>query len=346
MHWPPGQEPVLESYFGTWDAGLYLRLAVYGYQKGNLCCAFYPLWPMLIRCASWLAPGHLVLCGLVLANLFSIAGCYWFYRLVEQYDGEETAGSALILLLAFPGALFFNLIYTEPLFLMLVILFFRYLFKERYLASCACGFLLPLTRSIGILCIIPAGWYFVEKNWPVVRSDWRAGMRGAALKVGLPALGVLTGIGAYFTFMRVAAGNAWEGFDAQCNFGDGVHHPSIANIFDVPGFLRAAANVGSFHEMFDSFLDRWLFLMLLLALPGIWRLNKTLFFYALASGVVPAMSNWFFSYTRFFILCFPIFIVLAIRLRGRPMLFWYVTGLAGAVQVILLLRDINYYWAG
>ena len=75
-------------------------------------------------------------------------------------------------------------------------------------------------------------------------------------------------------------------------------------------------------------------------------MNMTYFCYALLSGLVPAMSNQFLSYTRFLVLCFPVFIAMAEKLRGHDLVFWYVLGVFGVMQVIFLIRHINGFWAG
>src|SRR5688572_22283219 len=52
-HWPFEGKSTLASRFATWDAAHYLYLAENGYRVGDLSCAFYPLWPALIKLGSF-----------------------------------------------------------------------------------------------------------------------------------------------------------------------------------------------------------------------------------------------------------------------------------------------------
>jgi hypothetical protein len=100
--------------------------------------------------------------------------------------------------------------------------------------------------------------------------------------------------------------------------------------------------------MMDSALDRGFFIMLLILLPLIFRLNKTWFFYVLAAGVVPAASSWFMSYRRYIMICFPVFIILAQglqRLKSR-WLFWYYVLMLVALQIWAVIHFANGAWAG
>jgi len=306
---------------------------------------------MVIRLCDRILPGHQVLFGLLLANIFSLIGLYVLYRFVSESYGSLIADRSLILILAFPGAIFFNFIYTESLFLLLIAIFFYFLFKRNYWLACIFGFFLPLTRAIGILCIIPAIWHALDQ----MRQTCRLASGKKLIHLLFyrendssgfcfaPVIAIGLGIISYFSFMYCAVGSPWEGFAAQKNF---ANSPSIANIFNLPGFFKAMANIGPSHDMVNSIFDRYFFLLFLLLLPSIWRLDKTLFVFALISGLVPAMSNWFFSYTRFLTLCFPFFIALGGRLKTSRMVFWYVVGMAGSIQIVFLIRHINFYWAG
>jgi hypothetical protein len=158
-------------------------------------------------------------------------------------------------------------------------------------------------------------------------------------------LAPLLGYAAYFGLMRIWTGNAFEGFAAQRAY---PNSPSIANIFDLPAFARAFANVSGLDGMLDGAIDRALFIVFLAMLPLVYRLNRTWFWYALPTGLVPAMSNQFFSYRRFIVVCFPVFIALAqlfARSRSR-WLFWYYVVLLAGLQAWAVKQFMTFNWAG
>ena len=87
--WPLEGEANLASYLAAWDGAHYLELAKLGYRPGDSSCAFYPLWPHLVRWVAPLTGGNLVVAGLLLANLFSFVGALLFYRLAKR-GGEPS----------------------------------------------------------------------------------------------------------------------------------------------------------------------------------------------------------------------------------------------------------------
>jgi hypothetical protein len=357
-----------------------------GYEACSPSCAFYPLWPAAIRAATAAAGGKAVLTSLLLTNALSLIGLWLFYRLAERECGPATSRDSLILMLAFPGALFFSFPYTESLYLVILMLFFWGLELKRWFWVGLAGFLLPLTRAVGIFIVLPLAWYLFEqwrsaalvsgtaqgihsqkgtkatkslrylRELLLIRSgtgvspvrldsdgrDARATTR--FMWHWLLLLCPLLGYAMYFGTMYAWTGNAFEGFEAQKAY---PNSPSISNIFNVGGFLNALVNVRTVDGMLDSVLDRGFFLLFLALLPAVWKLNRTWFWYTLATGLIPALSNYFLSYRRFIMVCFPLFIVLAQLLaKGPRWMFWYYVVLLAALQAWAVTRFVNFNWAG
>jgi hypothetical protein len=154
----------------------------------------------------------------------------------------------------------------------------------------------------------------------------------------------LLGYAVYFGTMYAWTGNALEGFEAQRSY---PNSPSISNILNVAGFANAFVNVHTLDGMLDAALDRGFFLLFLALLPAVWKLNRTWFWYTLPTGLIPALSNYFLSYRRFIMVCFPLFIVLAQLLaKGPRWMFWYYVVLLAAMQAWAVTRFVNFNWAG
>lgn len=119
-------------------------------------------------------------------------------------------------------------------------------------------------------------------------------------------------------------------------------------MFDVARFVSVFLSARSLNGMMDSFLDRGFFVLLLVLLPLIYRLNKTWFFYTLSVGVVPAVTSYFMSYRRYIMVCFPVFIVLALLSRKpeRRALFWYNVVVLASLQLWAVRQFVNFNWAG
>ncbi len=155
LHWENDQGITWRSCLATWDGAHYLHLAQIGYSRGDKSCAFYPLWPWLIRWVSSLSGVNPIFVGLAMANLLSFVALGLLLHQVAGRYGGATARASVALMLAFPGALFFAFIYTEALFLFLLMVFWLGLDRNRLWLVCVAGFLLPLTRAIGVFALLP-----------------------------------------------------------------------------------------------------------------------------------------------------------------------------------------------
>ena len=122
QRWPLKGGPVFASHFTGWDSGFYLSLSQYGYNQGDNACAFYPLWPILIRWFSLVTGSDPLIAGMLLANLLSLAGWILFYGATARRFGSQVAFRAVTIIVIFPGSMFFQFIYSESLFFILFML--------------------------------------------------------------------------------------------------------------------------------------------------------------------------------------------------------------------------------
>ncbi len=355
-------------HFASWDAEHYLFIADHGYEAGAGRCAFYPLFPFTIRLCSRALGCNSTVVGLILSNLFSLCSFLLFFCIVERRFGHSIATTALLLLVSFPGSLFFQFTYSESLFFLLLMLLVSGLQRHGIWLPLAAAFLLPLTRAVGVFCLVPLcygllstlGNLFKKRLSPkdvLVRGQPSGAERShkqvaplrslalGSLAKQIPLLvSVSLGWFTYLLLMKKWTGNAFEGFAAQKQFG----LQSFDNLFAVSSFLKALITPTSFHDVDGSVVDRCAFLLLLYSLPILWRIDREGFVYTISFGIVPAMSGMFVSYTRFLAVVFPVFIAGAFFFNmGRqrrllpPIVFTFTL-----LQAILVWRFLNFKWAG
>lgn len=367
-NWPKAGKPDISSRFSTWDTAHYLTLSEVGYDAGSHSCAFYPLWPATIKVGTVFTFGRPVLAGTLVANALSLVALWLFWRLVLGRCGERLTAHAMILFVALPGALFFSFPYTESLYLVILLSFFAALRKDHCFWIGATTFLLPLARPVGVFILLPLAWRLYEQGKTTQKSESRKQIGEESRKrkpeqqggemalcqrggvwIGrarwLLLLSPLLGYAAYFGVMYLWTGNAFEGFEAQRAY---PNSPSIKNMFNVSGFWNALTHIGSLDGMMDSLLDRAFFVLVLMLLPLVYRLDKTWFWYTLPAGLVPALTSWFMSYRRYVMVLFPIFIVLAqlVAKTKSRWVFWYYVALMAALQVWAVKQFVNFNWAG
>lgn len=313
--------------FETWDSEAYVGIAGNGYTDAE-SCAFYPLWPTLIRIGSCLTGGHSLAVAWVLANLLSFGGLLLFHRLAWEMYGLRAAYFSTLVLLLFPGALFFIVPYAESIFFFLLMATIWLAKRSAWVAAACVAALLPLTRATGIFVLPLVAWHaFQQKREPIAY---------------LACLGPVLGFGAYLAIMWGWAGSPWAGFTAQQLY---PAQGSLAKIVDPCAFVHCFMAFGWKHDFLHSFIDRVFFIVFLVTLFQISRLGYGYYSYALLAGLVPAMSNSMMSFTRFSALVFPVFIAWGAGMKRScftPLVLMVFFGL----QLLLLLLHISGRWGG
>jgi hypothetical protein len=226
--------------------------------------------------------------------------------------------------------------------------------RERYRWVFVGAFLLPLTRAIGLFCLLPIAWHLVTRRplgWMVRLGTDRWDSRPCIESKPKQNLGCyavllapLAGWMVYLGLMWHWTGNPFDGFAAQRYWA--TH--SIWNLIDVPKFVMALFSPTEWHAYRGSVLDRCMFIVLLYALPVIWRLGKDQVVWTYVLGILPAMSGMFTSYVRFEAVAFPLFLALG-AFFGKPGRGWALASalaVSFALHVWLLWRFVNFQWAG
>jgi mannosyltransferase PIG-V len=327
----------------TWDSQHYIRLAERGYEEGLLSNAFGPLYPLLIRVTN-LVTGDSIVSGLLVANVASAAALYLLYLLVSRRWNREMAFATLLLCMAFPTAFFLNLIYTEALFLLLMVVVFYALYERSLWLAAAAAFLLPLLRVPGLVAIVPMLW--------VLGGDaLRLSLEGPRLRFGgfrwsnelLYLLAPVAGFAAYLVWMHVEAGNAFVAMDTEKQF---ISHRALENVLRpdelLADFFRSSYSV---HNYLDSVIDRIFFVAFVVSLPVVYRnVDKPMFLFYLVIGLQPLLGS-FMSYTRLLMVAFPLFIAWAVQFaRWEPRLTYAVAYPMLLVQSVFLALHVNSNW--
>ncbi|MEE2776698.1 MAG: hypothetical protein VYE73_08035 [Acidobacteriota bacterium] len=332
FHWPESGSPTPTSSLETWHAQHYLYLAAEGYGQPRPPIAYFPLFPWLIRWIS-LAPGISFLgAALLVSNLSSLAAVILLFALLRRaHPGTEWA--TLVLLLAFPGALFFQLPYTEGLFLLLIVAAFWGFELERYELVAAAGFLAALTRPVGVaLCLVIACDLY---------DRWRWDRRLDGIEV-VSMAAPLAGFTFYLINMRIVSGDALAGLARL----PGLVDPG--GLVRIPQFFARLFDMRAIHDFEYSLLDRLAFLLVLATLFPVWRLDRRFFWFCLPIVLIAPLAGSFTSFTRYAAVLFPIFVVLGGIFTAGERRIWLATtaSIFLAIQVVLLVRHATFHWAG
>jgi len=335
FHWPADEGANITWMFKTWDSAHYLFLSEEGYDEAGASAAFYPLWPALIGVARPLF-GSSLLAALVLANLLSTAGLTIFHRLAFDIAGRQAADAAILLALAYPGAIYYCFPYTESLFLLVTVSVFFLLAKGRLAQAAALSILAPPTRAVGVFLVIPLAWHVIADCRKGSRPWWHLTLAAA------PLVGVALTLG----FMWVQTGNPFAGMEAQASF---ASQGTVAKLFAPLSFLRSFVDVWGVHGVLHSGLDRVFFLFAMLGIVATVRVERgvgPLASYAAAVVLVPAITMSFMSFIRDAAPAFPIFVGLGAALCGnsRREIRWLLVACLLIIQFFFLIRHVNSMW--
>jgi hypothetical protein len=214
----PGQS--LLDGWARWDAAHYVAIARFGYGDGNPSphggLGFFPLFPLLMRgmirvSGAEQTDRHFAIAGLVIANLCFFALIALFTRFAAARFGEKTAIDASLLLCVMPFSFFFNAVYTESLFALLIVLSLTFAGSKRWWLAAMFAGLASGTRLVG-LALAPALLYGAYR-------------RGAKLsELAGTALLSVSGVVAYFLYTAWKFDNLFAYFEAQSEWGDWNDH--------------------------------------------------------------------------------------------------------------------------
>jgi hypothetical protein len=171
---PPAPRHALRDLPARFDANWYAGIALEGYRwqssfdrQQNV--AFFPAYPMLMRAVGALSGGiderlprgqkitRLTWAGLAVSLVAFVGAGWYFARLARETVGIDRARPAVILLAAYPFAVFFSAAYTESLFLLGTLACWYHLRRGEHARAAAWGLLVGLTRPNGFLLGVPLG---------------------------------------------------------------------------------------------------------------------------------------------------------------------------------------------
>ena len=313
-----------------WDALWYQQIAVHGYHAGDGTVAFFPLYPLLSRAVSLPLLGHVVLAELLVSSGAFLAGM-WLLYLVARLDVGPIAARLTVLLAAFfPVGFFWLAPYTESLYLTLTLAAFWYARHSRPWIAGLAGLAAALTRAQGAILVLPLAFLYVRQRDEEGKRPG-LGLLGSAL----PGLGFL----AATLYWRHVIGETQTGLAAQAGWGYQVVMPWTvlsASWNDIVGNGDLIELANGLSLLAFTGLALWATFRLPLAYSlYVWPYLGLLF--TRQMYLSPLMSV-----SRFMLVLFPCFIMLAIWLARRPWLAagWLVVG--GLIQATLLAFWVHF----
>ena len=321
---------------GRWDTGWYLGIANEGYQfdpalprETQQNIAFFPAFPMSMRYLSVFFGRQVLWTGVGISIVSFYIALVFFLRLARDLlKDEEQAVTAVMLLAAYPFAVFFSAAYTEGLFL-LTLMGAVYHFHRNQLGRAALwGFACGLTRPNGALLSIVLALMAVAPMWDAVR--WRPIVPpppgwGAIVKRVVVAASPGFGMLAFSAFIYRLTGNPFM-WTVQ-NVAWGRTYRSLDSLVsDRFGYI---ANNGLYSYASTQTIDFFYSLAVVLALAAVWpvyrRFGLAFAAFILITILPPMSAGGLLSMGRVTSVLFPVFLWLGAALPARHRHAWIVT---------------------
>ncbi|WP_201378847.1 mannosyltransferase family protein [Ktedonobacter sp. SOSP1-85] len=332
---------LLENW-NRWDTGHFTTIATHGYDA-PWRTAFFPLYPLLERGLSFIVQDPYI-AGLVIANLANFGALALLYKLVEEDFDQERAARTILYLSLYPAAFFLSAAYNESLFLLCVLGCFYCFRRGNWWLAGLCGLLASLTRSAGVLLVIPFCYEYLRQR----QFQWRKMLSFDILSIALIPLGVV-----------IFAAYCWFQFHDPLTFS---HAQSVwGRQLRIPplGFLSSLKLIWhlpilsftSMHNVIDLGAGLVILALVVLGFVGPWKFRQQTIVYALYGATAYLFVIFFPSHDseplqsqmRLVMETFPAFMILAAMGKEQKLHQAYVI-ISNALMIFFLLQFLTGFW--
>lgn len=307
-----GSDFLLFGIWQRWDACWFGKIATWGYEPGLNSVSFLPAFPVLVALVAPFVRGSVAIAGELVAAAAYLVAVVALLRLVGDDFGRGIARRTVFYLTIFPAAFFLFAPFSESLFLAASAIALLGARRQQWAVAGIAALVAALTRTQGVFLALPLAWEAI-RGFSAVR-DGVAPERWVGLAVPR-ALAVLAPLLAFAAFVVVAtAMTGVSPLDSQDAWG--------GRNFHAPWDVAAAS--------WQWFLDHAdplqlvnlvsLFGAIALVLIGVRRLPLSYTLLALPQLLLIALRiqpTPLTSTTRYVLVVFPVFVVLALAGRSR-----------------------------
>jgi Mannosyltransferase (PIG-V) len=330
---PAGKDALVErdparSLPARWDAQWYAGLAAHGYQwqrsfdpQQNL--AFFPAYPLLMRslgvATGAFRPGvpperligRLAWCGLLISLTAFFWAAWYFAKLAREMMEESRARASLLLLAAYPFALFFSAAYTESVFLLTALGAWFHFRRGEDLPAAGWGLLAGLTRPNGCFLSIPLGLLALgARDAPGGNASAETSLVRRLIVAAMPGIGML--LFTAYLYQVTGIWFAWSKTHAAWGRVIGAE-PSLSSMtgFGPGGLLEFAS------EHPYDLLNGLGLLFAVLTVHAVWRFSPAWTAFVLVNVLVPLSAGGLLSMGRLTSTLFPMFLACGLLLPPR-----------------------------
>lgn len=332
-----GLDQYLSSYYilpwANFDGEHFTSIAQFGYQQYQQ--AFFPLYPKLISLGLSIFGENIkvaAISGFLISFVCFFVGLILFYKLLKLDYSQGFALGVIALLLLYPASFYFNAVYSESLFLMLITGSFYFFRTKHYFWAGVFGFFAATTRVFGVLLLISFLIEIFVNKVPFKKSFW----------IFLIPLGLIS----YMYYLYLTIGDPLAFYNLQLIVGEQhqrgvVLFPQI--IYRYSKIIFTTTNIS---PLFTTILFELATGIIFLLLPIIGLFKKvrlSYLFFAFSGFLLPTIQGSFSSLPRYVLILFPSFIVLTLMIKNLPN---FIKILLGCFSLMLLIFETALFLRG
>jgi hypothetical protein len=356
---------VIESPFlwsrANFDGVHYVSIAREGY--GYLQEAFFPFYPSLINIVEKITPNY-VLAGILISSLSFLGSLFLLKDLLKDYGvNKKTIKNTLLWLVLFPTSFYFVSVYTESLFLFLVLLSFWLARKKQWLMAGIAAAFASNTRLVGIFLVPALAYdYYTQSAVRNMKERMETVSQGISQRlrpkywwhfiktrakhlknIGFISLGS-AGLLKYMLTLQRRTGDALRFVYVQSEFGANRTPKELILIYQVVWrYIKMIFTVDPqsflYFNVWLEFLISLLFIFLIIYGWLKYEIKNGWMIFAAFSFLLPTVTGTFSSMPRYVLVCFPCFLVL-----GKFDLPKWVYGLSFGLLLICSMLFVRGYW--
>lgn len=328
---------------GQYDAQWYLKIASEGYPKNpkntdinnkttmnGLSFAFFPLYPLILHTSNYLFK-NIELTAFAISNVFLILNFFSLYFVISSLYSKPIAIKSIFLLFLFPFSIFYRSYFAEGLFLLFLIWFSYFLIKKKFTFA---------TISLSLLNVIKGNGYLL--NFLLLFYVWRETKKGSMdyKKASILTIILIFPFLVWIIFNIFNTGNPLYFFSVRSAW---FQHGFIAPLYNL--MLVFASIWFPLHSFHASRVEVFIVLTSLIVLIKSRKsLKREFWWISFLLWLSPLLITDFMSFTRYQIVSFPLFIILAMKLKFRHYLI--LLTLFAIFLFIISLYFVNWYWIG
>lgn len=338
--------------FVKFDSVQYLFVAEEGYSQYQQ--AYFPLFPLLIFLLSPLFGGYFIPGGMIISYTAFFAGLVYLKKYADLFLSKKETVWALIFLISFPSAFFFQVMYPTSLLLFFSVASLYYLASKKYVQAAIFATLTSFAGVQGVILLVPFflstfGIHLFRRD--VLFHAWQQVKKRISLF--WVALSPLYGLLGYSTYLGVKYHDPLYFYHAQEAFGANRSSEQLILLPQVLfRYLKIFFTANVTFSYMIAVLEFVLFLLVFcFLLYGIWQLFKDkkssidelgVQLYCLIAILVPTLTGTMTSMPRYLLVAVGFFFILA-RIRFVAVKF-VLLAVFFVLQMLLYIYFIRGYF--